>query len=88
MLFCSAVYDGQHHNVCHVGSHSVIALDIFQTGVTAIRWRKWFMETGQTITVTGQIHGFLCHYHTCACMHSVIFCFENWSNKIKANMTA
>ena len=23
----------------------VIMLDIFQTGVTSIRWQKWFMET-------------------------------------------
>ena len=26
---------------------TVTALDIFQTGVTPIRWRTWFMETGQ-----------------------------------------
>ena len=43
----------------------VIALDIFQTGVTLIMWWKWLAETcqtitisitvtGQTITVTGQ----------------------------------
>ena len=32
----------------------VIALDIFQTGLTSIRWLKWFMETSQIIAVTGQ----------------------------------
>ena len=31
-------------------------LNIFETCVTS-RWRKWFMETSPTITVTGQIHG-------------------------------
>ena len=55
MLFCSAVYGGLHHNVCNVGSHSVIVLDIFQTGITSIRWQKWLTATGQKITVTGQI---------------------------------
>ena len=28
-------------------------------GVTSIRWWKWFTETGQIITVTGQIHSCL-----------------------------
>ena len=28
-------------------------LDIFQTGVTSMKWRKWCMETSQTVTVTG-----------------------------------
>ena len=35
--------------------NAVIALDIFQTDVLFIRWRKQFMETSQ-IAVTGQIH--------------------------------
>ena len=38
---------------------SVTAPDSFQTGVmsvTSIRRRKWFTETGQTITETGQTH--------------------------------
>ena len=35
--------------------HSVVVLDIFQTGVACIRWQKWFTETGQIITVTGRI---------------------------------
>ena len=35
---------------------SVIAVDILQIGVTSTRWQKWLMETGQTVTVTGQIH--------------------------------
>ena len=43
------------------GANAVIALDIFPTGVTSIRWRKRFTETGQTIIVTGQIHGCLCY---------------------------
>ena len=28
--------------------NTAIALDNFQTGVTSIRWRKWFTETGQS----------------------------------------
>ena len=32
------------------GNYSVIVLDIFQTGVISIRWRKWCTETGETIT--------------------------------------
>ena len=91
MLFYSAVYGGLHHNVCNVGSHSAIVLDLFQTGITFIRWQKWFTETGQKITVTGQIHGSLCQYRTHACMHSLCDLkkkIENWSNKIKGSMTA
>ena len=34
-------------------ANTVIALGIFQTGVTSIRRRKWFTESGQTIIVTG-----------------------------------
>ena len=30
-------------------SLSVIMLDIFQTGVTSIRWQKWFMESRQSL---------------------------------------
>ena len=39
-------------------SLSVIAPYVFQTGVTSIRWQKWFMKTNQTITgnVTCLIH--------------------------------
>ena len=29
----------------------------------SIRWQKWFTETGQTISVTGQMHGCLCYYY-------------------------
>ena len=32
-------------------------LTFSETGVTSVRWAKWFMKTGQIITVTGQIHG-------------------------------
>ena len=38
---------------------TVIALDIFPTGVTYVNRRKWFTETGQIIIVTSQIHGHL-----------------------------
>ena len=39
---------------------SMITLDnIFQTCVTSVRWQKWFTETSQKITVTGQIQGCL-----------------------------
>ena len=34
----------------------VIALDIFQTSVTFIWWRMWFMKTGHTFTVSWQIY--------------------------------
>ena len=47
----------------------VIALDIFQTDVTAIRWRKWFTEIGQIITLTGQIHGRPYYYQSCTSKH-------------------
>ena len=35
-------------NSVHVTSDAVIALDIFEIGVTSIRWRKW------TVTVHGR----------------------------------
>ena len=35
--------------------HTVIMPDSFQTGVTYL-WRKWFMETSHTTTVTDQIY--------------------------------
>ena len=35
-------------------THSVMALDIFQTGVTFIRWQKWFTETSHTISVASK----------------------------------
>ena len=35
--------------VIKVPAVTVIALDIFQTGVTSIRWQKWF--TDQTLTI-------------------------------------
>ena len=31
--------------------YTMITLDIFQITVAAIRWQKWFTETGQIITV-------------------------------------
>ena len=33
-----------------------IAPDIYRSSVSSVRWKKWLMETGRTITVTGQIH--------------------------------
>ena len=42
--------------------YTVIALDIFKTRVVSVRWRKWFMETGQTIAVTGQMRGCLYYW--------------------------
>lgn len=39
--------------------HPVSTLDIFQTSVASIKWGKWFMKTGQMITVTGWIHSCL-----------------------------
>ena len=33
---------------------AVTTLDIFQTSMRSIRWRKWFMETVQLIAVAGQ----------------------------------
>ena len=39
----------------HRQTKTVIMLDIFETSMTSIRWWKWFTQTGQIITVTGQI---------------------------------
>ena len=39
-----------------VNTSSLIMLDVLQTSVTSKRWWKWWMETSQIITVTGQIH--------------------------------
>ena len=44
----------------------MIALDIFQTGVAFVRFGKWFTESSQTITVTGQINVrlyYCCYYY-------------------------
>ena len=41
--------------------NTMIALEISETGATSARWRKWFTDTGETITVTSQIHGLLCY---------------------------
>ena len=43
-------------SACVFEYNAMIALDIFETDVIFIRWQKWFMETGQIIDVTGQIH--------------------------------
>ena len=40
--------------------HSMIPLDIFSNQYDIyIRWRTWFTENGQMVTITGQIHGCL-----------------------------
>ena len=49
--------------------NAVIRLDIFQISVTAIWWLKWFAETGQTVTVTGQIHSHLHYCQSCTNKH-------------------
>ena len=50
-------------------SDSVIRLDVFQTGVTSVRWRERFTGTGQTVTVTGQINGRPYYYYRRICKH-------------------
>ena len=45
----------QVSGLCNSALCSVIAVDIFQTGVTSVKWRKLFRETGQTMTATGLI---------------------------------
>ena len=53
------------HVFTQITLFTVITLEIFQTGVTSItsiRWQMWFTETGQIITVTGQIHGRLYYF--------------------------
>ena len=48
---------------------SVIMLDIFQTGMTDVRWWKWFMETSHIITVTGLKHSRPYYYQNCTSKH-------------------
>ena len=52
---------GGEHKCLTNGGISLIMLDNFQTSAASIRSQKWFMETGQTITIASQIHGSL-HY--------------------------
>ena len=54
-----------------IACQTVIALDIFLTCVTSVRWWKWFTEPGQIITVTGQIHGHPYHYRSCPSKHQL-----------------
>ena len=61
------------NKTCMGGIRPVVALCIFPTGVPAIRWPKWFTETGQTITVTGQIHGRLYYYKSSTSNHHAPF---------------
>ena len=58
--------------VCeHVSAFINDSARLFQTDATAIRWWKWFMETGQQITVTSQIHRSSCYYSHPLSLHSV-----------------
>ena len=43
---CSAVDSPAAPAVVWWWRSSVMALDVFHSGVTSIRWRKWFTETG------------------------------------------
>ena len=54
-------------------NYTVTALDIFQTSLTSLRWRRWCMETCHIITVTGQIHGHPYYYQSCTSKHPVPF---------------
>ena len=44
-----------------------------QNSKTSIRWRKWFMETSQTITVTSQIHCRPYYYQSSTSNHHAPF---------------
>ena len=50
---CTYMWPAQNLHKCnqcaHRSAQGVIALDIFQTGVTSERWRKRFTETGQSL---------------------------------------
>ena len=56
---CTYMWPAQNLHKCnqcaHRSAQGVIALDIFQTGVTSERWRKRFTETGQTVIATSQL---------------------------------
>ena len=42
-----------------------------------LRWWKWFKETSQIITVTGQINGCPCYYQNCTNKHPAPFLSQN-----------
>ena len=42
-----------------------------------VRWWKWFMETGQIITVIGQINGCPCYYQSYTSKHPAPFLSQN-----------
>ena len=52
-----------HHDYKQTQTLPVITIDSFQTSVTDVRCWKWFLETSQIITVTGQTHSRLYHYY-------------------------
>ena len=61
----------------------MIALDIFQTGATSVSWQQWFMETGQIITVTGQMHCHPYYYQSCTtklhCLKHTLACMLTYN---------
>ena len=59
-------------NSIHSQSNLLLFL-LSQTSKTSIRWRKWFMETSQTITVTSQIHSRLYYYQSSTSNHHAPF---------------
>ena len=50
-----------HHDYKQTKTLPVIMIDSFQTSVTDVRCWKWFTETSQIITASGQTHS--CPYH-------------------------
>ena len=50
-----------HHDYKQTKTLPVIMIHSFQTSVTDVRCWKWFTETSQIITVSGQTH--TCPYH-------------------------
>ena len=50
-----------HHDYKQTKTLPVIMIHSFQTSVTDVRCWKWFTETSQIITVSGQTHS--CPYH-------------------------
>ena len=78
-----AMYNNLHPLLCSISSewrsgagHAVLQCLVFKQG--SLRWRNWFTEIGQTITVTGQIHSCLYYYQRSTSKHPVFFyCLEH-----------
>ena len=62
----------------------LLPLYVFQASEPSIWWWNWFMETGQIITITGQIH-----WHLMLTTRGAILLLAHtqlpWSNKITLN---